>query len=132
MTQELQHEHRGIEHRFVQPDPAVKFSVRDEVEALHNSDDWRSGISRKLLLRYADFRLTLIAIKAGKRIEEHHNPGRISVHTVAGHISMRALGRSFDLPLGHVLVLDRAVVHDVEAVGEDSAFLLTVAHPEQS
>jgi hypothetical protein len=35
----------------------------------------------------------------------------------------------FDLPQGKMLVLDRAVTHDVEAV-EESAFLLTVAYPQ--
>jgi hypothetical protein len=37
-------------------------------------------------------------------------------------------GRDIDLPAGHVLALDRAVPHDVQAV-EDSAFLLTIAWP---
>jgi quercetin dioxygenase-like cupin family protein len=34
--------------------------------------------------------------------------------------------REFDLPAGHLLALDAAVPHDVEAL-EDSAFLLTIA-----
>jgi hypothetical protein len=42
---------------------------------------------------------------------------------------MHAADKTFDLPPGRVLVLDRAVPHDVEAL-VDSAFLLTVAHPE--
>lgn len=42
---------------------------------------------------------------------------------------MHAHDRMFDLPMGRLLVLDREVPHDVEAV-EDSVFLLTVATPE--
>lgn len=42
---------------------------------------------------------------------------------------MHADDKLFDLPQGKILVLDRAVVHDVEAL-EDSAFLLTVAYPQ--
>ncbi len=68
-------------------------------------------------------------MKARSRIEEHQNAGRVSVHTVAGHIRMNAGGKSFDLPQGSVLALDRAVRHDVEAL-EDSAFLLTAVPPQ--
>ncbi len=67
-------------------------------------------------------------MKANTRIPEHHNPGRISVQTIFGYIRMQADGKLFDLPQGKMLVLDRAVTHDVEAL-EESAFLLTVAYP---
>jgi hypothetical protein len=60
-------------------------------------------------------------MKADMRIEVHQNLGRISVRSVAGHIHMRAAGKIFELPTGRVLVLDRAVSHDVEAL-VDSAF----------
>ncbi|HET8668927.1 MAG TPA: hypothetical protein VFM10_13165 [Terriglobales bacterium] len=109
---------------------ALAIDLTSETELLQNDEDWRlKGITRKALLRYPDFRITLIAMKNKARIEEHHNPGRISVQTVLGHIRMNAAGQTFDLPTGRVLVLDRAVRHDVEAL-DDSAFLLTVAMPE--
>ncbi len=111
------------------PNPALILDVPGEIDKLHNSEAQEVGASRKRLVRYPDFRISLNVLKAGTRIEEHHNPGRISVHTVAGHIRMRALGKTFDLPQGRMLILDRAVRHDVEAV-EDSAFLLTSVPPE--
>ena len=36
----------------------------------------------------------------------------------------------FDLPAGHLLALDHAIPHDVQAL-EDSAFLLTICWPDQ-
>ena len=36
-----------------------------------------------------------------------------------------------DLPAGHMLALERALRHDVEAL-EDSAFLLAIAWPEDT
>jgi len=48
--------------------------------------------------------------------------------TVAGHIQVRAQGRTFDLPTGRLLALDKGVLHEVEAL-EESAFLLTIAWP---
>jgi quercetin dioxygenase-like cupin family protein len=70
----------------------------------------------------------LMALKSGARLNEHKNAGRVSVHTVAGHIRMQVQDAEFDLPTGHMLALDREVIHNVEAV-EDSAFVLTIALP---
>ena len=67
-----------------------------------------------------------MALRARARVPGHQTKGRISIHTVVGHILVRADGRTFDLPGGALLALDRSVPHEVEAV-EDSAFLLTIA-----
>lgn len=110
---------------------SAELDIEKEIEELHCSPDWKGGLARKVLIRYPDFQITLRAMKANARIPEHHNPGRICVQTLRGHIRMHADGRLFDLPQGKALVLDRAVIHDVEAVVE-SAFLLTVALPESA
>ena len=110
---------------------SAELDIEKEIEELHCSLDWKRGLARKVLIRYPDFQITLRAMKANARIPEHHNPGRICVQTLRGHIRMHADGRLFDLPQGKALVLDRAVIHDVEAVVE-SAFLLTVALPESA
>jgi hypothetical protein len=47
---------------------------------------------------------------------------------MAGHIRMHAGGKGFDMPVGRLLALHRAMPHEVEAL-EDSAFLLTIAWP---
>ena len=108
---------------------SVEFDFNQELEQLRDSPEWESGIARKVLIRYPDLQVTLHRMKAKTRIPEHHNPGRICVQTVFGHIRMHADGKLFDLPQGKMLVLNRAVTHDVEAV-EESAFLLTAAYPE--
>lgn len=107
----------------------LDFDLANEIELLRHADGWQTGTSRKQFVRFPDFRISLTAMKAGAKIALHHNPGRISVQTVDGHIRMRAGDQMFDLPKGRVLVLDRAVPHDLEALAE-SAFLLTVAHPD--
>jgi quercetin dioxygenase-like cupin family protein len=58
----------------------------------------------------------------------HQTQGRISIQTIRGHIEIRAAGRTFDLPVGSLLALDRGLPHDVEAL-EDSVLLLTIAWP---
>ncbi len=120
-----------------QPNPpalteqSAEFTLEQEAEDLIRSSQWPMGIARKVLIQYPDFQITLRRMKAGTHIPNHHNPGRICVQTVTGHIRMRADGKIFDLPKGAILVLDRAVTHDVEAL-EESAFLLTVALPNIS
>jgi quercetin dioxygenase-like cupin family protein len=81
-------------------------------------------------VKYDDFRVVLIALNAHARLPEHHTKGRISIQTVAGHIVVRADGRTFDLPTGTLLALDHDVPHDVEAL-EASACLLTIAWPRE-
>ena len=53
------------------------------------------------------------------------------MQAIAGHIRMHVHDKVFDLPAGHLLALERALPHDVEAL-EDSAFLLTIAWPEEA
>ena len=108
--------------------PYLEFDLAAEIEKLRHEPAYENGRNAKTMAKYEDFRIVLTAIKGGTRIQEHHSAGRISVQTVAGHIRMRALDREFELSQGRLLVLDRGVEHDVEAL-QDSAFLLTVAWP---
>ncbi len=123
--------------KALRPNPLVltgqsaEFDLDQEAKDLVLSPQWQTGIARKVLVQYPDLQVTLRRLKAGAHIPDHHNPGRICVQTVMGRIRMNADGRTFDLPEGAILVLDRAVTHDVQAV-EESAFLLTVAPSENS
>lgn len=111
------------------PVSSTELDLELEIAQLHRSPEWSTGIARKVLVQYPDLQITLRTMRAHTRIPEHHNPGRICVQTVQGRIRMHADGQVFDLPKGKMLVLDRAIVHDVEAF-EESAFLLTVAYPQ--
>lgn len=109
--------------------PFLTFDLAEQIAQLRQEPYWQSGRNSKTIVKYEDFRVVLTAIRAKTTIHEHHSAGRISVQTVQGHLHMHADGKDFDLPAGHVLVLDRAMPHDVVAI-EDSAFLLTIAWPE--
>src|SRR6185437_9780302 len=106
----------------------LEFDLARELEQLHREPEWASGHNAKTLVKYDDFRIILIAVKASARLPEHQAEGRISIQTVAGHIQVRAQGRTFDLRSGSLLALDQGLPHDVEAL-EESAFLLTIAWP---
>lgn len=108
----------------------LEFDLGREIEQLHHEPEWENGKNAKTLVKYDDFRVVLTALRARARIPLHHADGRISVQTVRGHVQVRAAGRTFELPVGSLLVLDRGVPHEVEAI-DDSVFVLTIAWPER-
>ena len=125
----------GPRHRRPHPTPTaapyLEFDVTSELEQLRREAAWPSGQNAKTLVKFDDLRIVLMALKARSRIPGHQTEGRISIHAIAGHIQVRAQGRTFDLPSGRLLTLDRRLPHDVEAL-EDSAFLLTIVWRSQS
>ena len=106
--------------------PYMEFDFDAEIAQLHREPEWATGQNAKTLVKHADFRIVLIALKAHAKIPGQRTDGRISIQTVRGRIAVRAEGRAFDLPVGRLLAFDRAVPHDVEA-HEESAFVLTIA-----
>jgi quercetin dioxygenase-like cupin family protein len=112
--------------------PSLHFDLDGEVRRLWRENASRVGRNAKTLAKQDDFRVVLTVLKAGRRIQEHKAAGRISIQAVQGHMRVRTGPESSseptDLPAGRLLVLDRGVRHDLEAL-TDSAFLLTVAWP---
>ena len=108
--------------------PFLEFDLNREVELLHSEPAWTDGQNARTLVKFDDFRIVLMALRARARVPGHRTKGRISIHTTIGHIVVRAEGRTFDLPAGGLIVLDRDLPHEVEAL-EDSAFVLTIAWP---
>ena len=122
------------EHRRPHPQPMagpyLEFDIARELEQLQREPGWQSGQNARTLVKYDGLRIVLVALKARSRIPEHRTEGHISIQAVAGHIRIRAQGRSFELRSGGLLALDQRLPHDVEAV-EDSALLLTIAGPHE-
>ncbi len=107
--------------------PVLAFDLAHEVAQLHEQTAWRQGDrNAKTLVKEADFRVVLIALRAGARMEEHRAAGRISVQTLVGHLRLQTAGSNVNLPIGRLVSLERDVPHEVEAL-EESAFLLTIA-----
>lgn len=111
--------------------PMLTFDLNGEIERLRNEDAWQGGRNSKTLVKNADFQIVLTVLQANSRLHEHKAAGRISVQTVAGHTRIHVEDNVIDLPAGHLLALDRALLHDVEAL-QNSAFLLTICWPEEA
>jgi quercetin dioxygenase-like cupin family protein len=69
-------------------------------------------------------RQTLIALRAGRSLADHGNPGEGTVQVLSGRIVLRAGADSWPGWNGDLIVLPPGV-HSVEAL-EDSVLLLTV------
>ena len=110
--------------------PMLTFDLNAEIKQLREENAWQGGRDSKTLVKNEDFRIVLTVLKGDALLREHIATGRISVQVLSGHIQMHVQDKVFDLPAGHLLALDRAVPHDVKAL-EDSAFLLTIAWPEE-
>jgi quercetin dioxygenase-like cupin family protein len=70
-------------------------------------------------------RQSLIALTAGRRLDEHENPGEATVHVLHGRVRLSAGDVSWEGSVGDLLIVP-AARHSLEAL-EDSAVLLTVA-----
>jgi quercetin dioxygenase-like cupin family protein len=100
-----------------------------ELEQLRKEEAWQHGDhNAKTLVKAPDFRIVLIAVKSGGRLKEHYASARLAIQTISGRLRLHLPDQTIDLPAGHLLVLEREIAHDVEAL-EESAFLLTLAWP---
>ncbi len=111
--------------------PALKVCLPTAVVQLHKAESWTRGSGRSAitLAKYPDLRIVLISMKKASRMNNHQADGRISVLTLTGAIRLHLGKTTVDLPAGHLLTLERAIPHDVEAL-QQSTFLLTIAWPQ--
>ncbi len=69
-------------------------------------------------------RQTLIALVAGRRLDEHDNPGESTVHVLHGRVRLEAGDLTWEGSPGDLLIVPQRR-HTLHAV-EDSVVLLTV------
>lgn len=70
-------------------------------------------------------RQTLIALAAGRKLDDHENPGEATVHVLHGRVELRCGDNTWEGSPGDLLVVPDAR-HSLDAL-EDSAVLLTVS-----
>lgn len=111
---------------------SLKFNLEEEIRQLQAEPRWQAGHTAKTIAKYTDFRVVLVVMKAGAQLVRHRTAGRISIQACRGSIRVLFSGEfereTVDMTAGDLLMLDREVAHDVEAVTE-CAFLLTIAWP---
>lgn len=110
-------------------DPVGVLDLATELARLRDEEPWRrSGRHTRTLIKDAGLRVVLIALRAEARLEEHHAPGRITIHALDGHLQVGVARQTIGLRRGQIVTIGPAIRHEVEAL-EESAFLLTIAWP---
>lgn len=108
------------------PEHGLTFNLGAIAEELRGEPSYvREGQTARTLIRTTDLRVVLVALRAGKRISEHHASVTASVHTLTGQVRLQLPDRTADVPAGHLLVLGSGLPHDVYAE-TDSTFVLTL------
>jgi quercetin dioxygenase-like cupin family protein len=101
--------------------------LSEEVAALRREPAWQQNDrNAKTFVKEADLRMVLTVLKQGAVVTEHRAPGTAVVQALSGRIRLRIADRLVELPAGHVVILERDLPHDVEAL-EESAFAITIA-----
>lgn len=109
-------------------DELAQFDLQREMADAARQKPWASGIHSKTLFKKPDFRMVLIEMEPGAKMDEHHADGTICVQLIKGRIRFRVQDRTHELGSGNLLTLGASIKHDVEAL-EESALLLTIAWP---
>jgi len=109
----------------------IRRNIQGEIDKLKSAPALQqtAGRSSETLVKYEDFRIVMVVMKAGSRMDDHHADGPISVQGIQGKFRLRLPeGQDIEMGPGDILALERGLRHDVEAL-EDSAFLLTISWP---
>jgi quercetin dioxygenase-like cupin family protein len=105
---------------------ALTFNLAAEAEHLMREPSWNAhGHNAKTLVKHPDFRVVLIALRAGARMPEHKTDHCVTIHALEGKLRLHLPGSTIDLARGELLALEQTVLHDIEAVA-DSVFVLSL------
>jgi len=108
-------------------DALLKFGVAFEAEQLR-AQAVSSGTGRvaKTLVKEGPIRVTLVALRRGVVLEEHHVAGPVTIHVLHGAFRLSTAQGDTDVCAGELVALDAGIPHTAHAL-EDCALLLTVA-----
>lgn len=109
---------RFTEARAAAPSISV-FSLAEEAAALERTPAWRtSGHSAKTLVRRADARELLVALRAGAKLSEHRTEHSILVQVLRGRVQLHTPSRIVELAEQELVLLEAGIPHDLVAIDQ--------------
>ncbi len=105
----------------------LEFELDAEVaDLLEQARGALGGRIAKTLVKEGPLRVTVVGLREGTVVQEHHVDAPASVQVLAGRMALTSDAGSVSLGRGGMVVLDTGVAHALTAQ-EDCAFLVTVA-----
>jgi quercetin dioxygenase-like cupin family protein len=85
----------------------------------------------QVLARSAHARYLLFSFRKGQALREHTTSSQISVQLLSGQMTFTARAVTHDLLPGHLLLLEAAVPHSVQAQADSLMLLTMTPDPQQ-
>jgi quercetin dioxygenase-like cupin family protein len=96
--------------------PMLAFDLPEEAAALHREPIFgERRHNARTLVKHSEFRLVLLALAPGARIEEQSIDERTAIQTLRGGLSLQVPGGIVELEAGGLVALDRGTPFCVEA-----------------
>lgn len=109
--------------------PLLSFSINNEIEKLLKEPGWLTNDRNAVTLqKNPKLRVVLISLRKGAVLHEHKVEGPITIMVLSGNINFIVGEEKVNTKANGMIVLERAIPHDVEAL-EDSTFILTIIQP---
>ncbi|HED06314.1 MAG TPA: hypothetical protein ENI61_06495 [Ignavibacteria bacterium] len=124
-----EHQRPGLREKPLKA-PLLSFSIEKEIEELQKEPAWKKGDRNAVTLQKdPNLRVVLISLHKGVTLHEHKVEGPITLFVLSGKINFIAGEDKVSAKSNGLIVLDKAIPHDVEAL-EDTAFILTIIQPK--
>src|SRR3569623_1782532 len=105
---------------------SLSFDLAAEADKLRREPTWQArGHNAKPLVKHPDFRVVLIALRAGARMSEHKPDHCVTLHALEGTLRLHLPDGTVVLAGGSLLALEQTVLHVFVAIS-DSLFVLSL------
>jgi quercetin dioxygenase-like cupin family protein len=88
-----------------------------------------AGHAARTLVKEGPLRVLILGFKPGSALREHSTPGPLTIHCLAGTVTVTAASREQKLDAGKALLVGASVKHSL-AAGAEAVLLLTIAWPQ--
>ncbi|MDX9924029.1 MAG: hypothetical protein RBS48_04640 [Ignavibacteriaceae bacterium] len=104
----------------------LTFSIDNEIARLKKENAWINGDRNAVTLqKNSRLRVVLMSLHKGATLREHKVEGPITLFIVSGKINFISEKEKVQVETNGLIVLEKAIPHDVEAL-EDTTIILTI------
>ncbi len=109
--------------------PVLGIDLAAAASQLQQENTWSGKRNAVTLVKHQDFRLVLVALKAGARLARHGVHGSALIQVLAGRVRITIYGQDLSMTAGQMVSLDPQLDHEVSSV-DDALLLITLGWSE--